>query len=274
MAKGQISGLITVFALGGFTITAAIVRMVTLRGSAMSSDPTWGTAVALIWTEIEANVSVICCCLPALRLPFLKLWRRIRGMPTSPTTSEYDDSGSGKHGFPSGGAKTGLGGPRIGPSRPLAPGSPYGDGRSYQHQTEAPPIVSSKRWSKAGAQAGKKWNDIILDTMRSIEERPRGRRSNDVILEDDDPSWGLSNFGSIKKQTEFAWREPTDAERKQERDAAKPLVPMDTRKAAKSPVPPEGRDASKSPASEESNKRMSLSEIMEEGRAGPIPSGW
>lgn len=34
---------------------------------------------ALIWTEIESNTSIICCCLPALRVPFMNLWHRARG---------------------------------------------------------------------------------------------------------------------------------------------------------------------------------------------------
>jgi len=39
---------------------------------------------ALVWTEIEANTSVICCCLPALRLPLLNLWHKLRGGKQSP----------------------------------------------------------------------------------------------------------------------------------------------------------------------------------------------
>ncbi|EME45489.1 hypothetical protein DOTSEDRAFT_110929, partial [Dothistroma septosporum NZE10] len=61
------AGLVAVFALGVFTIAASIARMVLLKGSANSTDPTWGSTPALMWTEIEANTAVICCCLPALR---------------------------------------------------------------------------------------------------------------------------------------------------------------------------------------------------------------
>ncbi|KAK0908850.1 hypothetical protein LTS16_022290 [Friedmanniomyces endolithicus] len=78
LARGQKTGLISIFCLGAFVIAAAVVRMVTLRDSAGSTDPTWGSTIALYWTEIEANTSVICCCLPALRVPFLNIWRRIR----------------------------------------------------------------------------------------------------------------------------------------------------------------------------------------------------
>ena len=57
--------------------------MVMLRTSATTKDPTWGSAMALIWTEVEANASVICCCLPALRVPLLDLWRHVRGSPAT-----------------------------------------------------------------------------------------------------------------------------------------------------------------------------------------------
>ncbi|TKA58219.1 hypothetical protein B0A55_12205, partial [Friedmanniomyces simplex] len=90
LARGQKTGLISIFCLGAFVIAAAIVRMVTLRASAGSTDPTWGSMIALYWTEIEANTSVICCCLPALRVPFLNLWRRVRdGKRRSGSTSYH-----------------------------------------------------------------------------------------------------------------------------------------------------------------------------------------
>ncbi|KAK5746662.1 hypothetical protein LTR17_000678 [Elasticomyces elasticus] len=78
LARGQKTGLISIFCLGAFVIAAAVTRMVMLYASAGSTDPTWGSMIALYWTEIEANTSVICCCLPALRVPFLNLWRRAR----------------------------------------------------------------------------------------------------------------------------------------------------------------------------------------------------
>ncbi|EMC99066.1 hypothetical protein BAUCODRAFT_389608 [Baudoinia panamericana UAMH 10762] len=100
MARGQKTGLISIFCLGAFVIAAATVRMVMLRASAGSTDPTWGSTIALIWTEIEANTSVIVCCLPALRVPFLRLWQRARGQHTGdslelsdkPNTHIYDDA--------------------------------------------------------------------------------------------------------------------------------------------------------------------------------------
>nr|OQO31414.1 hypothetical protein B0A51_02204 [Rachicladosporium sp. CCFEE 5018] len=86
LARGQKLGLISIFSLGAFVIAASIVRMVMLRGSALTRDPTWGSVQALMWTEIEGNTSVIICCLPALRVPFLNAWHRARGAGRRPDT--------------------------------------------------------------------------------------------------------------------------------------------------------------------------------------------
>ncbi|KAF2768612.1 hypothetical protein EJ03DRAFT_328099 [Teratosphaeria nubilosa] len=92
MPKRQMWGLVSVFLLGAFAIAASIVRMAVLEGSASATDqtsditPCQGSSVALYWTQIEACTSVICCCLPALRVPFLNCWRRIRGRSTDTTS--------------------------------------------------------------------------------------------------------------------------------------------------------------------------------------------
>ncbi|KAH9827653.1 hypothetical protein Tdes44962_MAKER00379 [Teratosphaeria destructans] len=86
MPKRQMWGLVSVFLLGAFAIAASIVRMAVLEGSASATDQTWGSSVALYWTQIEACTSVICCCLPALRVPFLDCWRRICGRSTDTTS--------------------------------------------------------------------------------------------------------------------------------------------------------------------------------------------
>ncbi|GAB1738195.1 hypothetical protein NU219Hw_g2745t1 [Hortaea werneckii] len=75
----QKTGIVSIFAFGAFVIAASIVRMVELRQSAHTDDPTWGSMIALIWTEVEANTSVIICCLPALRIPLLDFWQMIHG---------------------------------------------------------------------------------------------------------------------------------------------------------------------------------------------------
>ena len=58
---------------------ASIVRMTYLIGSSKTKDPTWGSYSALMWTVIEANISIICACLPPLRGPAAAAFRRMRG---------------------------------------------------------------------------------------------------------------------------------------------------------------------------------------------------
>ncbi|KAF2164620.1 hypothetical protein M409DRAFT_25017 [Zasmidium cellare ATCC 36951] len=80
-----------IFVLGFFTIAASIVRMAMLYHSAKSTDdPTWGSLNGWLWTEIEANTAVICCCLPALRNLFVQGCRILRGKsgPETPTNTQ------------------------------------------------------------------------------------------------------------------------------------------------------------------------------------------
>lgn len=127
MARGQITGLISIFALGGFTIAASIVRMV------------------MIWTQIEGSTSVICCCLPALRVPFVNLWHRVRRLPMTPTSSQAL-SGTGEYG----------GGPRRSQGPHLArPGNGKSTGGS-----------NGKGYSNSSASMnGKNWYDHLVNDL-------------------------------------------------------------------------------------------------------------
>lgn len=87
--KGAKLGLISVFALGGFVCAVSIVRMTFLAGSSKTPDNTWGSFKAVLWTEIESNTSIWCACMPALRAPTIKLFRRITGKPTNSTGRSY-----------------------------------------------------------------------------------------------------------------------------------------------------------------------------------------
>lgn len=91
MKKQAKAGLIAIFGLGAFTIAASVVRMAMLRDSARSTqDPTWGSLNGLMWTEIEANTAVICCCLPALKSLLSKGLKFLLGKAhlTTPENSE------------------------------------------------------------------------------------------------------------------------------------------------------------------------------------------
>ena len=51
--------------------------MIALSPSAKETDPTWGSALAFLWTIIELNTSIIVCCLPTLRAPIMGIYRKL-----------------------------------------------------------------------------------------------------------------------------------------------------------------------------------------------------
>ncbi|RDW65585.1 hypothetical protein BP5796_10277 [Coleophoma crateriformis] len=67
MPTGPKLAVIAVFALGAFVIIATIIRMTALHVTAKSSDPTHDIS-ATSWTIVEANVAIICACLPSCRM--------------------------------------------------------------------------------------------------------------------------------------------------------------------------------------------------------------
>ncbi|KFY13587.1 hypothetical protein V492_03149 [Pseudogymnoascus sp. VKM F-4246] len=92
--------LIGVFALGGFVCIATIVRLTTLASSA-GKDPTFDPIPATNWSVIEANIGLICACLPSLK-PFLDdIVRSCLGQPPrSETPNPYLRSKSSTpHGY-------------------------------------------------------------------------------------------------------------------------------------------------------------------------------
>ncbi|KAI2470740.1 hypothetical protein F4781DRAFT_389675 [Annulohypoxylon bovei var. microspora] len=87
--KAVISGL---FALGVFVIVASCLRIhYTLAID--NSDPTWSFAAASIWSAVEMQIAVVCCCLPTVRpvLAYLapkSIWQRFTSTYT-PITNTY-----------------------------------------------------------------------------------------------------------------------------------------------------------------------------------------
>ncbi|KAK2058647.1 integral membrane protein [Colletotrichum caudatum] len=62
----------TIFLMaGGFVLGPSIVRMVMIPLSFGNTDFTWTASVSIIWCVVEANVGIICTCLPFLK-PFIK----------------------------------------------------------------------------------------------------------------------------------------------------------------------------------------------------------
>ncbi|KAL6719525.1 hypothetical protein ACLMJK_003766 [Lecanora helva] len=98
--KAAIAG---VFLTGAFVCFTSIMRIVSLPASAKSHEPTCkppithppppstdtqvgGSVDAVTWAEIEGGVGIICACLPALRAPFVKAYRRVFGSVTGRST--------------------------------------------------------------------------------------------------------------------------------------------------------------------------------------------
>ncbi|KAK2049376.1 integral membrane protein [Colletotrichum somersetense] len=62
----------TIFLMaGGFVLGPSIVRMVMIPLSFGNTDFTWTASISIIWCVVEANVGIICTCLPFLK-PFIK----------------------------------------------------------------------------------------------------------------------------------------------------------------------------------------------------------
>ncbi|KAK1999419.1 integral membrane protein [Colletotrichum falcatum] len=62
----------TIFLMaGGFVLGPSIVRMVMIPLTFNNTDFTWTASISIIWCVVEANVGIICTCLPFLK-PFTK----------------------------------------------------------------------------------------------------------------------------------------------------------------------------------------------------------
>ncbi|RHZ52698.1 hypothetical protein CDV55_103566 [Aspergillus turcosus] len=71
LARGKKIALAVIFGLGTFVCITSIIRTTTLAESASdkNKDPTSGPIPATIWSVIEANVGIICACLPVYHQP-------------------------------------------------------------------------------------------------------------------------------------------------------------------------------------------------------------
>ncbi|KAI9709193.1 MAG: hypothetical protein M1812_007778 [Candelaria pacifica] len=91
MPAKQKIGLMLLLALGAFVLVTSIMRATTLDNS-KAPDVTWTVAIS-IWTVIEANVGIICACLPALSKPLATLFPRLKwffaGHPSTQNTAKF-----------------------------------------------------------------------------------------------------------------------------------------------------------------------------------------
>ncbi|OJZ86925.1 plasma membrane protein Pth11-like protein [Aspergillus piperis CBS 112811] len=66
-------GVMLVFCMGLFVCVTSIIRMWAMEKSTTTTDPTWGSFDALLWSAIEASTGIICACLPFLKHPIQKV---------------------------------------------------------------------------------------------------------------------------------------------------------------------------------------------------------
>ncbi|OJI99279.1 hypothetical protein ASPVEDRAFT_80895 [Aspergillus versicolor CBS 583.65] len=117
------AGLIVIFSLGLFVCITSIVRMVYIAVSTTTSDPTWGSFDALLWSAIEPGTGIICACLPYLKHPLQRAFPNV--------FSTLGSSGNSRSKRTYGDYGLSSGNPRSRVSRPRAPGDvfwPHGDG--------------------------------------------------------------------------------------------------------------------------------------------------
>ncbi|KAH7113807.1 hypothetical protein B0J11DRAFT_412976, partial [Dendryphion nanum] len=73
LLRGQKIALICVFALGGFVSIMSIVRIVNLAVVRQSKDVTYDNALPALYSTVEANLAIVCACLPVLRPLFTRI---------------------------------------------------------------------------------------------------------------------------------------------------------------------------------------------------------
>ncbi|KAK0374674.1 integral membrane protein [Colletotrichum limetticola] len=59
--------LMATFGLGFFTCAISVIRLTTLKSSSTSTDATYNTVIAGIWSITELSCAIICVCVPTLR---------------------------------------------------------------------------------------------------------------------------------------------------------------------------------------------------------------
>ena len=72
-------GLVAMFSVGSLTLVTSLVRLSLLPPMISAVDATWAIAKPAIWICVEANLVIICGCLPIMRLFFRHVAPRLIG---------------------------------------------------------------------------------------------------------------------------------------------------------------------------------------------------
>ncbi|KAH7094750.1 hypothetical protein FB567DRAFT_586104 [Paraphoma chrysanthemicola] len=76
LSKKRKLGVMAIFVVGTFTWIISIIKIWAISSFAESMNTTWNDVPGDYWSVMEANVSVICVCMPALRRSAIRQWRR------------------------------------------------------------------------------------------------------------------------------------------------------------------------------------------------------
>ncbi|KAK0621961.1 hypothetical protein B0T17DRAFT_642347 [Bombardia bombarda] len=94
--KKAVAGLM--FMVGTFITVVSIIRLNTLFGFSLSSNPTLDSFNVGVWSTIEISVGIICTCMPTLRKIIIWLFPSIfggsRSAPASRKSPYYNSSGN------------------------------------------------------------------------------------------------------------------------------------------------------------------------------------
>ncbi|RDW59887.1 hypothetical protein BP6252_12974 [Coleophoma cylindrospora] len=89
MPRGSRVAVIALFFLWAFVAVVTTPRMIALRVTANSADPTHDIS-ATGWTVVEANIAIICACLPSCRKLFSCVMPRFFHRSTAPRDEEIE----------------------------------------------------------------------------------------------------------------------------------------------------------------------------------------
>ncbi|EOD43467.1 integral membrane protein [Neofusicoccum parvum] len=167
LARLQIPGLekaalIAMFGVGSMTCVTSVVRLVLLLPMLTDLDQTWAVSIPCVWILVEANLVVICGCLPIIRKFARHVAPRLFSDPASSGGGGASDCANAKPAFD---FQT-IGSKR---SRPLAGGS--GGRKGRKGRTDYSNIELESRWTAAGG------SDDSVPGAREEEDGRRGSSS-------------------------------------------------------------------------------------------------
>ncbi|KAF2689677.1 hypothetical protein K458DRAFT_130917 [Lentithecium fluviatile CBS 122367] len=87
-------GVLLMFGVGAFVTVVSILRLRSLVHFANTTNATWDFLEASLWSIIEWQVGIICCCMPSIRLGLARLFPKILGS-TAQSTSKPTYGGTG-----------------------------------------------------------------------------------------------------------------------------------------------------------------------------------